>query len=490
MKLQGLLDILHIDRQLIDRKDLNQELAGVTDDSREVKEGFVFVAVRGYRVDGHNYIEEAISNGASVIVCEEKLDHLSIHFLQTDNCRKALGLIASEFYGNPSFEKIVIGVTGTNGKTTTSHLIKHLCEKNGYSCSMFGTIDYIVNDQAVPGIQTTPSAPVLQRLLAESKDDIVVMEVSSHGLEQYRLEGIAFDYCVFTNLHQDHLDYHSSMENYFSAKSKLFYIMKETGEAVINTDDHWGEKLAEQLTEDSITHETVGRMKTCDYEIIRISPESSSAVISEEKREVTVRSPLKGTHNVYNTLQAYAVGRLLGLTPEKINTALESFQGVCGRFEMYRLENEVTVVIDYAHTADSISHTLETVGSQGAASITHVFGFRGDRDEKKRKDMLEASVHLSDAYILTCDDLNTVPYDQMIETLEMLQSSSGEEHGRIIPDRTLAVEEAIMNSDKGDWVLITGKGHESYQQEFHYPTTSDKETVEYIHSRLKEYEKI
>ncbi|WLR46656.1 Mur ligase family protein [Halobacillus litoralis] len=205
-------------------------ITGVTDDSRTVEEGYVFVAVRGYQVDGHDFIDEAIGKGASVVVSEVKVEHEGVLCLQTENSRKALGQIATAFYGNPSEGKIVIGVTGTNGKTTISHMIKHLCERNGYSCGMFGTIDYMVNDKVVPGIQTTPSAPLLQKLLFESEDDVVVMEVSSHGLAQYRLEGVQFDYAVFSNLYKDHLDYHDSMESYFEAKSKLFHMLKPGGE--------------------------------------------------------------------------------------------------------------------------------------------------------------------------------------------------------------------------------------------------------------------
>ncbi|WP_394217473.1 UDP-N-acetylmuramoyl-L-alanyl-D-glutamate--2,6-diaminopimelate ligase [Halobacillus trueperi] len=464
-------------------------ITGVTDDSRTVEEGYVFVAVRGYQVDGHDFIEEAIEKGASVVVAEEEVEHEGAVCLVTENSRKALGQIAAEFYGHPSADKIVIGVTGTNGKTTTSHMIKHLCEKNGYTCGMFGTIDYMVNDKVVPGIQTTPSAPLLQRLLFESKDDIVVMEVSSHGLAQYRLEGVAFDYAVFTNLYKDHLDYHDSMESYFEAKSKLFHMLKPGGTSVINTDDPWGEKLAKLVEGRGTSVCKVGHHLENELILKDIDTDDFTACIHYGEEDRKVASPLKGTHNVYNSLEAFAVGLQLGFSFSDMEKAMTSLPGIRGRFELIELEGGPTVVIDYAHTADSIEHVLDTARQQGAASLTHVFGFRGDRDVSKRGEMIGASAIRADYYILTLDDLNTATFDEMVSTLEDLQKEFGDSSGRIIPDRTLAIEEAIVNSGTEDWVVITGKGHENYQQDYHYPVSSDKEMVEDMKQKLKSVEK-
>ncbi|MYL71830.1 UDP-N-acetylmuramoyl-L-alanyl-D-glutamate--2,6-diaminopimelate ligase [Halobacillus litoralis] len=469
--------------------DAHSLITGVTDDSRNVKEGYVFVAVRGYQVDGHDFIEEAVEKGASVVVSEEKVEHDGVVCLETDNGRKALGQIASAFYGYPSEDKIVIGVTGTNGKTTTSHMIKHLCEKNGYTCGMFGTIDYVVNDKVVPGIQTTPSAPLLQKLLAESKDDVVVMEVSSHGLAQYRLEGVTFDFAVFTNLYKDHLDYHDSMDSYFEAKSKLFHMLKPGGKSIINTDDAWGEKLANLLEQEGRSLCRVGHHLESEIIVQEINTDDFSACIQYNGEERNVRSPLQGTHNVYNTLEAYGVGLQIGFSFSDMENALQSLPGIRGRFELYEFENGPTVVIDYAHTADSIEHVLDTARQQGAASLTHVFGFRGDRDVSKRGEMIGASSIRSDHYILTLDDLNTAGYEEMVSTLEDLQKEYGDSKGRIIPDRTLAIEEAIMNSGAEDWVVITGKGHENYQQDYHYPVKSDKEMVEDMKRKSKSAKK-
>ncbi|CDQ19409.1 UDP-N-acetylmuramoyl-L-alanyl-D-glutamate--2,6-diaminopimelate ligase [Halobacillus karajensis] len=485
MKVQEILQLLNQQDAEIEI-DKSQTISGVTDDSREVEDGYVFVAVRGYQVDGHHFIDEAIDNGASVVISEETVTHKNVVCLRTINSRRALGKIASAFYGYPSKDKIVIGVTGTNGKTTTSHMIKHICEQNGYSCSMFGTIDYVVNDNVVPGIQTTPSAPMLQQLLYESDDDVVVMEVSSHGLDQYRLEGVMFDFCVFTNLYKDHLDYHSSMEDYFAAKSKLFYMLKPQGKAVINVDDLWGEKLSIKLSKENIPHWKVGHQMENEMIIKDIDTDHFSGTVKVQDEEVTIKSPLQGAHNVYNSLEAYAVGRLLGLFSPSITEAFLSLPGINGRFECYELDNGATVVIDYAHTADSIEHVLDTARQQGAESLIHVFGFRGNRDQTKRGEMIGASAIRSDAYILTLDDLNSESYEDMVYTLEQLQHEYGDTQGRIIPDRTLAIEEAVMNSSQGDWIIITGKGHEPYQQDYHYPVSSDKETVIYLQNKITE----
>ncbi|WP_226579574.1 UDP-N-acetylmuramoyl-L-alanyl-D-glutamate--2,6-diaminopimelate ligase [Halobacillus litoralis] len=485
MKLHQLLDDIPISEQLSEQyKEL--QVKGITDNSSEVKEGDVFVAVPGYQVDGHHFIEEAINKGAVLVVGEMESIHLPVPYIRTDNSRRTLGRLASAYYDNPSRNKLVIGVTGTNGKTTTTHMIKHVLEENGYSCSLFGTIDYIVNGEAVPGIQTTPGALTLQKLLYESEDEVVVMEVSSHGLEQYRLEGILFDVTVFTNLFQDHLDYHSSMEEYFNAKARLFSMMKEGGRAVINTDDDWGYKLHELLETEEITHYNLGREEACDFVINTI--DNTSAVIKSSFEEKTVFTPIYGIHNMYNTIQAYMTANLLGCTPDQIQVSLDSFPGVRGRFETYALESGVTAVIDYAHTADSIEYVLQAAKNQGAKSITHVFGFRGNRDESKRKAILDTSAAMSDVYILTLDDLNSISYEDMVETLKSLQTNYGNGKGRIIPDRTLAIQEAIAESRRGDWVIITGKGHESYQQRFQLSAVSDEDTVERIQSERKSFE--
>ena len=215
-------------------------ITGVTDNSKEIKKGFLFVAVTGYKSDGHNYINDAIRLGASAVIGNRDIKGLEVPYLRVENSRKALGQIAKRFYGDPSNQKIMIGITGTNGKTTTSYMLQQILEENGVTCSVIGTIQHIINGNKVDSHNTTPGTMELNSLLVESRDMVVIMEVSSHGLAQYRLEGIEFDFCVFTNLYHDHLDFHGTMEDYFLAKLLLFEKLKPSGLAVINGDDFWG----------------------------------------------------------------------------------------------------------------------------------------------------------------------------------------------------------------------------------------------------------
>ncbi|AQQ55298.1 UDP-N-acetylmuramoyl-L-alanyl-D-glutamate--2,6-diaminopimelate ligase [Planococcus lenghuensis] len=465
----------------------NLFVSGITDNSSEVTDGDLFIAIKGVNQDGHDHIQTAIQKGAAAIIGEQIAPLLSIPYIQVENSRKTLAWAAKNFYGDPSQRKTVIGITGTNGKTTTSFLLKHLFEENGQSCSLIGTIQNVINDEVIPSRNTTPSALTLYKLLAKSKDDVVVMEVSSHGIDQYRIEGIEFDCCLFTNLHHEHLDYHGTMEAYFEKKAVLFNQLKENGVAIINTEDDWGEKLAMDLKHKGTTVITVGSNKENVLCLKDFQAQNPSVTVIESGEEATVTSPMVGIHNLYNTVMAYATAYRFGVTKQQITHTLPLFAGVGGRFEMTKLPNGVTVVIDYAHTSDALYYCLTAARSQGATKLIHVFGFRGDRDESKRTDMLRVSSIISDRYILTHDDLNSVSPSEMTHTLEKLNQSFGNEKGIVVPDRSLAIQHAIHSSSSGDWVIITGKGIESYKQVVQLETNSDKETVQLIthHQELR-----
>ncbi|WP_039871836.1 UDP-N-acetylmuramoyl-L-alanyl-D-glutamate--2,6-diaminopimelate ligase [Halobacillus sp. BAB-2008] len=482
MRVQTLIQYTSIQAPL-NMEEQRSMVKGVTADSRAMEEGYVFVAVPGYNSDGHAFISNAIEKGAVLVVGEKPLEGLPVPYIQVDNSRKFLGQAAAAFYGYPAEKKTVIGVTGTNGKTTTSHILKHICEQNGYTCSLFGTIDNIVNGETLPADQTTPDAPTIQKLLAESEDDLIIMEVSSHGLEQYRLEGISFDYAVFTNLTHDHLDYHRTMEEYFQAKSKLFTMLKKNGAAIINTDDPWGSKLASCFEDKPL--KTIGQDQGCSLKMESLLPASSMVLLREENQHVVLPSPLEGEHNLYNTAQAYAVAKSLDIPTDAVLESLQQFEGIKGRFEVIRTDFDVTIVIDYAHTADSISHTLQAVRAQGASSICHVFGFRGNRDVSKREKMLLASLKHADRTVLTMDDLNGVSVSEMKEEVIMVQETFAGDRGTFVSDRTIAIENAVLEADSGTWVVITGKGHETYQQDFCYSVHSDREAVDYILEKRK-----
>lgn len=455
-------------------------IQGLADNSKDVKEGDLFVAIKGLGSDGHDYIENAIAKGAAVIIGEQPSADLSIPYIQVTNSRKALGIIANNFYGDPSREKMMIGITGTNGKTTTSYILKHILESNGKTCSVIGTIQNIINGERIPSFNTTPSSLTLNKLISLSNDEVIIMEVSSHGLSQHRIEGVAFDYCLFTNLHHEHLDYHSSMEDYFQAKLLLFKQLKPDGKVIANTDNSWGEKLTGVFQNERKLVYRIGKASKNQLRIIDFDLHNSTVSFEENNEFNAAFSSISGIHNMYNTLMAYGTAKLMGLVKESILQSLYKFEGVDGRFEISKQTNGAVVVFDYAHTPDAIVHCLTTAKQCGAKRIIHIFGFRGDRDSSKRGEMLSLTAELSDQYMLTLDDLNSVPIKDMLEAYTYLNDNYGNEKGRIILDRTLAIKKAIKESQIGDWILITGKGHEKYQQNFQLPTTSDRETIDFI----------
>ncbi|ULM99468.1 UDP-N-acetylmuramoyl-L-alanyl-D-glutamate--2,6-diaminopimelate ligase [Peribacillus frigoritolerans] len=454
-------------------------ITGVTDNSKEIKKGFLFVAVTGYKSDGHNYIYDAIRLGASAVIGNNRdIKGLEVPYLRVENSRKALGQIAKRFYGDPSNQKIMIGITGTNGKTTTSYMLQQILEENGVTCSVIGTIQHTINGNKVDSHNTTPGTMELNSLLVESRDMVVIMEVSSHGLAQYRLEGIEFDFCVFTNLYHDHLDFHGTMEDYFLAKLLLFEKLKPSGLAVINGDDFWGGKLQEYLWEKNVRAFVFGKSNRCDLAITNYNTATNPFILLNEKQDfVKIELPLPGLHNLYNATAAYSVAKMFPISKQEILTSLKRFSGVPGRFEIYKKASGPTIVIDYAHTADAIHHLLQTAKECGAKKIYHIFGFRGGRDTTKRAEMVKVFSEHSDVLILTMDDLNS---DGMESTLNKLLSDYSAGNGKVIPDRTFAIQEALQAGKEGDWIIITGKGIEWYDQKFGLPTISDKETVLYL----------
>lgn len=489
MELQSILYNVDI-KNTLPKELLTIDIQGIADNSADVHPNFLFVAISGYQADGHQYIEDAIKKGATAVIGEKDIVNLSIPYIKIENSRKTLGILAKNFYQHPAKNKIMIGITGTNGKTTTSYLLKHLIESSGKSCALIGTIQTIINGNAVNSTNTTPSALALHRMLAASQDEIVIMEVSSHGLTQYRIEGVTFDFCLFTNLYHDHLDYHETMENYFAAKMKLFDYLNDNGAAIINTDNPWGEKLAKALKTKEKTVYTIGQMDQCHAQILDFRNEKSMITLSCEQQIQLTYSPLAGIHNMYNTVMAYITAKQLNFNETDLQKSLHHFKGIQGRFEKIINTNGATVVIDYAHTSDAIEHCLHTAKQHGAKKITHILGFRGDRDKDKRKSMLSVTCEMSDEYILTFDDLNSVSPASMMDTLLELHETHGNKKGAIISDRTIAIQQAIENSNHDDWILITGKGHEKYEQQFLLQTKSDKETVMFLtneeNDRLKE----
>ncbi|SDJ52821.1 UDP-N-acetylmuramoyl-L-alanyl-D-glutamate--2,6-diaminopimelate ligase [Salimicrobium halophilum] len=470
-------------------KDVNPErsmphpevvIRGISYKSQEVEEGYLFVAIKGHKQNGHHYIDEAIENGACAVIGEEVERGLEVPYFQVENSRKALSLISDHYYHFPTADKILIGVTGTNGKTTTGSLIRNILEDNGWSCAFFGSTNNVINGEVYTTGNTTPTLLEINRRLYGSNDDVVVIEVSSHALTQHRVEGVAFDYALFTNLSHDHLDYHGSMENYFQAKKKLFGMLKKSGKAIINTDNHWGALLAEQLRGQGQPVISIGEKDMDDVKVDRYTSNPNSLLLKDGDGTLSMRPSLYGLHNMYNIAMAYATVVQIGVKAEDAVFSIERFEGVEGRFTVMELKSGTAVAIDYSHTPDALFHCLNTTRELCAGKLIHLFGFRGDRDGSKRKEMISISSELSDQYILTSDDLNSVTSEEMKDILIDLQEKYGNRNGRVILDRTRAIEEALASTGENDWVLITGKGHETYQQSYHYPVENDGEAVSFL----------
>ncbi|MDQ0217334.1 UDP-N-acetylmuramoyl-L-alanyl-D-glutamate--2,6-diaminopimelate ligase [Peribacillus cavernae] len=454
-------------------------ITGIEMNSRHIDKGYIFTAIPGFTYDGHDYIDDAIQRGAAAIVGEKDLD-LSVPYIQVTNSREAVARLAGSFYGHPSKRLKLIGVTGTNGKTTTAYMLKHILNQAGFSCALLGTVSYIINGENVESANTTPDAIQLQKLLAKSKDEYVIMEVSSHALDQRRVEGIEFDFGIFTNLSHDHLDYHHSMENYFSVKASLFLaFLKKGGKAIINHLDEYGARLSKLLQMKQITAFTVGKAAHNDIRIDNVEiSEGSCFTLTGGGVQHRVDMTFPGIHNVYNAALAFSTAKLIGIPEEDIIEALESFDGVPGRFEMYSHPAGATFVIDYAHTLDAVEYCLKTAKQLGAKRIAHIYGFRGGRDISKREKIVKKSAEMCNYFILTFDDLDGMKEDVMEKELRQLASQYGGGKGKVIPDRTLAILEAWLDACDGEWVIITGKGPEYYKEIFTMPAHSDKEMIE------------
>lgn len=477
MELHELVNILECRRNIAQP---NTVIRGISSNSQEIREGYLFFAIMGYQQDGHRYIEQAIENGACAVIGEKTITDLSVPYFQVKNSRSALSLISNHFYNFPTHNKILIGVTGTNGKTSTSYLVRQMLDDNGFSCAFFGTTKNIINGEVYPTVNTTPNLVEINKLLSESKDDVVVIEVSSHALTQHRVDGVHFDYALFTNLSHDHLDYHGSMEEYFMAKRKLFEMLKDDGIAVINTDDEWGEKLASQLEGEGIHTLAIGENEQSDVKLSSYTSNPPSLSLKEKDESISISPSIYGLHNMYNIAMAFGTAKQVGVDTKGAVSSIERFKGVEGRFTRIELNTGASLVVDYAHTPHALISSLNTAREMCDGKLIHLFGFRGDRDPSKRRDMVSISSELSDHYILTYDDLNSVSPEEMNNTLISFQEQYGNNKGKVISDRTLAIEEAIKIAREGDCIIITGKGHEKYQQHYHYPANSDEETAIYL----------
>jgi UDP-N-acetylmuramoyl-L-alanyl-D-glutamate--2,6-diaminopimelate ligase len=452
---------------------LDRTVTSVTDDSRAVASGSLFVAVKGERVDGHRFVAQAAQAGAAAIVAQESVEAGSLPFVKVADSRKALGFIGSRFYGDPSARLSMIGVTGTNGKTTTTYLCKALLEGIGRHVGLIGTVAYQIGAETIPASHTTPGALELQGLLMKMTQaglNSVVMEVSSHALAMDRTAGCEYDAAVFTNLTQDHLDYHRTMEEYFQAKLRLFTGLgkgKKTGQrAIINMDDPRGAEIRAACRV-PVWGYAVKSQADLKAERVHLSMNGSAFSAATPAGTFAVESRLVGEHNVYNLLGAIGVALHAGATCDQVREAVAKVINVPGRFERVSAGQDFTVVVDYAHTEDALVRLLTAAQALKSHRIITLFGCGGDRDRGKRPKMGRAAVEYSDVVVLTSDNPRTEDPMAILREVEVgvreaLQSRSHVEY-HLVPDRREAIRMAVRLARTGDIVLIAGKGHEDYQ---------------------------
>lgn len=463
MKLQELLK----DVPVMETPDeMNIDIEGIAYDSRNVDKDYVFVCIKGLITDGHDYVDHAIKNGAKVLIVERKIDSIKdVNIVRVEDSRKALAIIAANFSGRPTEHMNIIGVTGTNGKTTTTHLIKNILEENGMDTGLIGTIAHQVLDKVYKARNTTPESLELQELFREMTDlkvNTCVMEVSSHSLDLDRVLGINYKIGIFTNLTPEHMDFHRSIENYKNAKAKLFY---QTSFAnIINVDDPYGREIADEVKDTGTQLITYGIKEKADiyaYDI-KISPKGTEFMLVTPKFKGNIKISTPGMFSVYNALAAISACYVLEYDFSQIKKGIESIKGVPGRFELVEDIGDYTVIVDYSHTPDALENALETVKEFAKNNIITVFGCGGDRDRGKRPMMGEIAGRLSDYCMITSDNPRSEEPNAIMKDIEVGIKDTKCTYEMIV-DRKEAIKKAIEISKKGDVILIAGKGHETYQ---------------------------
>ncbi len=445
-------------------------ITGIAHDSRRVEPGHVFVALRGQHADGTAFVAQAIARGAAAVVSQEAAPaDTVVPWAQVSDARLALALLAVEVHGDPSRRMQVVGITGTNGKTTTAYLMASIFEAAGVHCGLLGTVAYRIGSDVREATRTTPEAPDVQALLAEMVDsgcDACVLEVSSHALALRRVDGITFAAAIFTNLTRDHLDFHADMEDYFQAKRRLFELLPRDRPAVINADDPRAASLIE-TSGPSITY-GINRPADVSPSPLSYSLQGLAFDARTPRGTIALRSTLVGRPNVYNILAAVATAVALDIPTEAIERGISSLVAVPGRFQVVSTPaDDVTVVVDYAHTDDALRNLLETARPLAAGRIITVFGCGGDRDRTKRPLMGMVAGRLSDVILITSDNPRSEEPARIIEEIQRgitpETKKVGAQRVLAIVDRREAIEEAVRSAAPGDLVLVAGKGHEKYQ---------------------------
>lgn len=461
--------------------DMARGITSICSDSRKVQDGSLFVAVKGTQTDGHDFIGKALDMGAKAVVCEKLPETISesVTFVTVRNSAQALGIIASNFYGNPSAKFRLTGVTGTNGKTTTATLLYQLFMNLGHKAGLISTVENRIAEEVIPATHTTPDPIQLNILLRRMADDgctYVFMEVSSHAVDQERIAGLKFAGALFTNITHDHLDYHKTFENYIKAKKKYFDDLPGDAFALVNADDKRGMVM---LQNTKANKHTFGLKKLTDFKGKIITNSIEGLELEVDGKSVWFK--MIGDFNAYNLLGVYGAAVLLGQEPDEVLTRLSSLRGAPGRFELVLPGSKVIAIVDYAHTPDALQNVLETIGQfrSGNEQVITVVGCGGNRDRTKRPLMASIACRLSDKVVLTSDN----PRDEEpLAIIQEMQTGIMPNEARktlVIADREEAIKTACMMAREKDIVLVAGKGHETYQEikGVKYPF-DDREVVE------------
>ena len=451
--------------------DETSEVSGVTHDSRQARDGFLFTAISGLTMDGHRFVDEVMRRGAVGVISELDVPaDFQGAWLKVKDARESLAKAASVIYGNPSHHLKLVGITGTNGKTTTTYLCFALAEANGETAAMLTTVEYRIGTRSEEAVRTTPEASDTNKFLREAVDQgcrTAVMETSSQAIDLHRCDWLRFRVGIFTNLTRDHLDYHHTMEHYFAAKKKLFDggLGENPVSSVINIDDEWGKKLADDLRANGQRVLTFAQNNAADLtaENTEVSLIKGTTFLLKTPRGIRqITSPLVGKPHVYNMLAATAASLELGFDLDKIVKGLETCVGAPGRFERVATDTDFAVVVDYAHSDDALLNTLRTARDLTRGRIITVFGCGGDRDKTKRVPMGEVAGRSSDLVIVTSDNPRTENPLEIIEQIEVGLKNTNCPF-LSISDRREAIHQAIRRAKPNDVVIIAGKGHETYQ---------------------------
>ncbi len=441
----------------------DKQISSLSIDSRRVEPGALFIALTGTKTDGHKFIPKAIEKGAIAIVCEICTDLDNVTTIQVENSHVALARIAANFYNNPSYDLKLVGVTGTNGKTTIATTLYNFFEILGHKAGLISTIRYLAHKVEEPATHTTPDAITVNRLLRKMVDNDCIyafMEVSSHALDQHRTDFLDFDGAIFTNLTHDHLDYHKTLKDYLFAKKRLFDNLKPEAFALVNADDKHSNIIVQNT---KATVYTFGLKNLADFKAKILEKHINGTLVLIEGSEVWLQ--LVGQYNISNMLAVYATARLLGIDKITALTALSRIKPVEGRFETITA-NGITAIVDYAHTPDALENILNELKSlvQPGQRIITVFGAGGNRDKEKRPKMGHIASKLSDLVVITSDNPRDEDPEEIIEHIK--QGVDNQQSVRVLvnPDRREAIRTALSLANEGDIVLVAGKGHETYQE--------------------------